>query len=374
MWVAKELFKNGDRSRLFDRVRTPGLPCHDWYCYSINYSIFLTLVFAIYSSPSFLALERSAGFCIPKVGPVPAENLGEILDHEIGFRDAGSPDPNSATTSASFGASRLSFSFSLCVFLVSLSSKRNLSIYLCPYHLFVPCPFSCLALPLTRYASEHGPHGSTKELSKKEPKTRYDYEVQNRGKIHDLEHEPRGWKSRNLSKSQLSVLGVAGIHSLLGATVCWTPKGGLSSFLAEFLTLPAWTGCQKGFFWSWRISPVKFSNSGVDIEDVTSFKVCKPSGRYLPCHFLSQVGKEGGGVYWIGHCGVLAALGAHENRRFILNLFDNLSASISFRCLLLVALHRSLWLFHGSRCSPASPKKWRGHPQWDPQVVEWLIA
>ena len=63
---------------------------------------------------------------------------------------------------------------------------------------------------------------------------------------------------------------------------------------------------------------MKFSNSGVDIEDVTSFKVCKPSGRYLPCHFLSQVGKEGGGVYWIGHCGVLAALGAHENRRFIL--------------------------------------------------------
>lgn len=57
-----------------------------------------------------------------------------------------------------------------------------------------------------------------------------------------------------------------------------------------------------------------------------------------------------------------------------LNLFDNPSASISFRCLLLVALHRSLWLFHGSRCSPASPKKWRGHPQWDPQVVEWLIA
>ena len=256
---------------------------------------------------------------------------------------------------------------------------KTQSIYLCPYHLFVPCPFSCLALPLARYASEHGPHGSTKELSKKEPKTRYDYEVQNRGKIHDLEHEPRGWKSRNLSKSQLSVLGVAGIHSLLGATVCWTPKGGLSSFLAEFLTLPAWTGCQKGFFWSWRISPVKFSNSGVDIEDVTSFKVCKPSSRYLPCHFLSQVGKEGGGVYWIGHCGVLAALGAHENRRFILkdtylNLFDNLSASISFRCLLLVALHRSLWLFHGSRCSPASPKKWRGHPQWDPQVVEWLIA
>ena len=122
---------------------------------------------------------------------------------------------------------------------------------------------------------------------------------------------------------------------------------------------------------------MKFSNSGVDIEDVTSFKVCKPSGRYLPCHFLSQVGKEGGGVYWIGHCGVLAALGAHENRkddsencdvRFTLkdtylHLFDNLSASISFRCLLLVALHRSLWLFHGSRCSPASPKKWRGHPQ-----------
>ena len=181
-----------------------------WLVLLFYYSIFLTLAFAIYSSPSFLALERSAGFCIPKVGPVPAENLGEILHHEIGFRDAGSPDPNSATTSASFGASRLSFSFSLCVFLVSLSAKRNLSIFVFTIFLY-RVPFSCLALPLARYASEHGPHGSTKELSKKEPKTRYDYEVQNRGKIHDLEHEPyepRGWKSRNLSKSQLSVLGV----------------------------------------------------------------------------------------------------------------------------------------------------------------------
>lgn len=135
------------------------------------------------------------------------------------------------------------FQFLALCFLGQPFSKTQ-SIYLCLYHLFVPCPFSCLPLPLARYASEHGPHGSSKELSKKEPKTRHDYAVQNRGKIHDLEHEPRGWKSRNLWKSQLSVLGVAGIHSLLGATVCWTPKGGLNSFLAEFLTLPA--RCQKG--------------------------------------------------------------------------------------------------------------------------------
>ena len=56
-------------------------------------------MFAIYSSPSlFFAVETRVPLVFafrPKVGPVPAENLREILHHEIGFRDAGSPDPNS---------------------------------------------------------------------------------------------------------------------------------------------------------------------------------------------------------------------------------------------------------------------------------------
>ncbi len=410
MWVAPELCKNGRT------IWTFWQRLHTWT--SMSWLVVLLDLFDVVwhrsvcnlSFPiSFLRSWDESSACFfafrPKVGPVPAENLREILHHEIGFRDAGSPDPNSNCENCFFNQHFLSrrllfwhfppWHFRLaCIFFTFF--------LLCFVHLFLPCLDSMVSAFLVfSVGLSAGTRRSTVRTGRVKNSARRTRcnamtirsakKMQGRSeKFHDLEIF-EAW-SRMKKQEFIGNLN----------WVCLWPQEFTRFLVRQFAGLPKedsvhpWLNCWHGkteqvvrrdlFLKLSHLThqvPRHFSNSGVDIEDVTSFKVCNPSGRYLPCRFRFLKWGRKGEAYTGSDTAVswqhfdLARIGKMtvSSERFEISLSDIYLASISFRCmcLLLIALYRSLWLFHG-RCSPASPKKWRGHPQWDPQVVEWLTA
>jgi hypothetical protein len=120
-----------------------------------------------------------------KVGSIPTKNLGEVLHHEVSLWDAGSLEqwesfPNSQIDQNGSGLLK-----ELWLVTKDPSLPVQFSCYICFGWCLVLQHFFCLVLDigfgktgktyltlflgdLGRYASEHGPHGSTKELSKKE--------------------------------------------------------------------------------------------------------------------------------------------------------------------------------------------------------------